>query len=73
MAFQIARRLLLAGIKADIRDWGGNTPLHRAASRGHVEMVKLLLAGDALDDGTAKQYVSKCSPNTPNDAGQTPL
>lgn len=71
--FQIAKRLLLAGIRADLRDWGGNTPLHRAASLGHTDMIKLLLTGDALADVGSSRDISKCSPNTPNDAGQTPL
>ncbi|VUZ51312.1 unnamed protein product [Hymenolepis diminuta] len=69
----IARRLLLAGIQADLRDWGGNTPLHRAVTRGHVEMCKILLAGDALEGASNNRKIDKCSPNTPNDAGQTPL
>ncbi|VDM32427.1 unnamed protein product [Hydatigera taeniaeformis] len=69
----IARRLLLAGIQADLRDWGGNTPLHRAVSRGHTDMAKMLLAGVALADTGVNRDISKCSPNTPNDAGQTPL
>ncbi|KAM7541439.1 hypothetical protein Aperf_G00000032655 [Anoplocephala perfoliata] len=69
----IARRLLLAGIQADLRDWGGNTPLHRAVSRGHSEMCKILLAGNALADASDSRDIDKCSPNTPNDVGQTPL
>ncbi|VDO05055.1 unnamed protein product [Rodentolepis nana] len=69
----IARQLLLAGIQADLRDWGGNTPLHRAVTKGHSEMCKMLLAGDALEGAPSNGKIDKCSPNTPNDAGQTPL
>uniref|UniRef100_A0A5K3FD40 ANK_REP_REGION domain-containing protein n=2 Tax=Mesocestoides corti TaxID=53468 RepID=A0A5K3FD40_MESCO len=69
----IAKRLLLAGIQADSRDWGGNTPLHRAACQGHTDMVKLLLAGESLVGAPEGLKISKCSPNTSNSAGQTPL
>ncbi len=59
------------GIEADRKDWGGNTPLHRAVCQSHTDMVKMLLAGDALSENGSS--VNKCSPNTTNEAGQTPL
>ena len=35
--------LLQQGADPDIGDQYNNTPLHRAASKGHVKLVKLLL------------------------------
>jgi ankyrin repeat protein len=39
----IVRRLVVAGARLDIRDREGNTPLHLAARRGHVECGEALL------------------------------
>ena len=41
--FKIAEKLLENGGDANIGDQYENTPLHRAASKGHVKLVKLLL------------------------------
>ena len=41
-------------------DYEGNTPLHGASSRGHIEMVKFLIEKGA-------------DPNRKNKADQTPL
>jgi ankyrin repeat protein len=41
--FQIAELLLQKGADPDTGDQYSNTPLHRAASKGHVKLVKLLL------------------------------
>lgn len=40
---QIAEYLLEQGAAIDVGDRYENTPLHRAASKGHVKLVKLLL------------------------------
>jgi ankyrin repeat protein len=38
-----AERLMSAGAAADAEDGFGNTPLHRAAMHGHIEVARLLL------------------------------
>jgi len=48
------------GVSPNVRDEYGNTPLHEAASRGHVKVVKLLLERGA-------------DPNIQNKDGDTPL
>ena len=56
----IAGALLRAGANPDIPDQYGETPLHAAALRNHVDVVSALLAGGA-------------DPNLKNGDGQTPL
>ena len=40
---KVARRLVVAGARLDIQDHEGNTPLHLAARRGHLECGEALL------------------------------
>ena len=51
----IVRRLVIAGARLDVRDREGNTPLHLAARRGHVE------CGDALLKPVAIQEMAESS------------
>jgi len=57
---RIVGALLRAGANPDIPDQYGETPLHAAALRKHVDVVSALLAGGA-------------DPNLKNGDGQTPL
>ena len=41
------KRLLAAGANPNLPDRDGRTPLVLARSRGHIEMVRLLLAAGA--------------------------
>ena len=43
MYFQIAESLLQSGGDLNLSDRYGHTPMHRAASKGHVKMMKLFL------------------------------
>jgi ankyrin repeat protein len=43
------RSLISAGAAADANDGYGNTPLHKAAIHGHIEVVKLLLREHSAD------------------------
>ena len=45
-----AQRLLLEGVDPNVRDEWGRTALSLAAGQGHVEMVRVLLAGGAWVD-----------------------
>jgi len=49
-ALAICRRLLGAGADPDRRQTGGWTPLHQAAARGHVRLVRILLDRNARTD-----------------------
>lgn len=60
----IVRRLVVAGARLDVRDREGNTPLHLAARRGHVE------CGDALLKPVAIQEMT--SHSTPDAAAALP-
>ena len=42
--FQIAVMLLEKAAEPNMGDWSKNSPLHRAAVKGHVKMTKLLLS-----------------------------
>ena len=53
-------RLLMRGAMINVRDKSGWTPLHRAAARGHTEVVRFLLEQDADIDAV-------------NSSGDTPL
>ena len=44
---QIAEVLLQKGSEVNVRDNHGSTPLHRAACKGLLKMVKLLLSYNA--------------------------
>eukprot|EP00965_Chrysotila_dentata_P072812 2406564-Pleurochrysis_carterae.AAC.1 len=54
-----AKQLLSLGAPVDVRDGGGNTPLHRAGANGHVALIEALAAAGATQ--------------TQNDAGNLPL
>lgn len=40
----IAKLLLENGAQVNVQDKFGNTPLHRAASQGHLDIIRLLLS-----------------------------
>lgn len=54
-AIQLAELLLTAGADPNIPTERGNTPLHIAAYRGHMEMVKFLLSKGAEPSRRNKQ------------------
>ena len=56
----VVHHMLREGISASQKDENGNTPLHFAALRGNVEMMKILLAAGA-------------DPNATNTIGNVPL
>ncbi len=56
----VVRNMLREGVSASQKDENGNTPLHLAALRGNVEMMKILLAAGA-------------DPNATNTIGNVPL
>lgn len=58
--FQIVNHLIECGADVDIADNRGATPLHRSASKGNTETVKLLLGAD-------------CNVNARDSYGNTPL
>lgn len=45
-----AKRLLLEGVDPNVQDERGRTALSLAAGQGHIEMVRVLLAGGAWVD-----------------------
>lgn len=57
---EISKRLLEAGVDPDLRDKRGATPLHRACSLGHLDLINLLVT-----DYHAKIDVSDQFGNTP--------
>jgi len=50
----MAELLLDRGADKDAANKGGDTPLHNAASRGHLEFAKLLLDSGAAVDAANK-------------------
>lgn len=51
--YDLAHKLLFTGVDINIVDKGGNTPLHRAAWKGHLRIVKLLVEHKAaISKGT---------------------
>jgi len=46
----MVRRLIVAGATNDIRDMEGNTPLHLASKRGHLECAEALLRSISVDE-----------------------
>jgi ankyrin repeat protein len=57
---EVKRLVLDCGLDPNVKDGFGNTPLHNAASEGHLEVVKLLLERGA-------------DPNVKGRSGETPL
>ena len=55
---QVAEALLAAGADLNRATNGGRTPLHRAASRGHLDLAKLLCSHGAARDGTEAQWAT---------------
>lgn len=53
--FQITECLLNNNCDPDTADWMGSTPLHRAASKGHIKIVQLLLRFQAQIDSADKE------------------
>ena len=43
--------LLSRGVPVDVPDYGGSSPLHHAAARGHTHVVQLLLEKVSLITG----------------------
>ena len=74
----IVRRLVVAGARLDVRDREGNTPLHLAARRGHVECGEALLrsiANQEISDDVISRRASQLLPqadviNMPNYQGE---
>lgn len=60
LSCQVAEMLLARGATVNVADQHGNTPLHRAASKGNTTLVKLLLSYHA-------------NPNARDGTGSTPL
>jgi ankyrin repeat protein len=57
-ATEVARILLEFGADANIAAKDGNTPMHKAAQGGHIEVTEILAA--AKGDPTRKNQVSPC-------------
>ena len=52
---QIVECLLNNNCDPDTADWMGSTPMHRAASKGHIKVVALLLQFQAQIDCADKE------------------
>jgi ankyrin repeat protein len=75
-----AKRLLRAGAQVDARErWGGQTPLHWAASQNQPQMIQLLLAKGADANAHAavrdwqRRVTAEGRPKDMNRGGFTPL
>ena len=67
----VVQLLLLHGLSPDIKGKHGNTPLHIAASKGHVLCVQALLEGDAdlgLTDDLGNNVLAKAERSKKRDA-----
>ncbi|CAH8862939.1 unnamed protein product [Trichobilharzia szidati] len=65
--YQLAKQLLECGAKADVHDWGGITPLHRAIATDHLEIAKLLLEYTSMEDDNVGNEVGE---NEDKDTGR---
>ena len=53
---EVKRLVVSCGVDPNVKDNDGRTPLHRAAKRGHVDIVKLLLEHGANPNIQENKY-----------------
>jgi ankyrin repeat protein len=68
---------LKRGVKPDLKDGDGGTPLSHAAANGHEDVVELLLPTGQVDpdckDKLGRTPLSRAAENSRDRGGRTPL